>query len=162
MGKNVARKVRMTPIWYAILLMIIGVLLIVGGAGAAQTMTQIVITIIGVFLIVYGIINVLAGLAVLGIIQLVFGILMVCFAWFFYWLGFLVLGIILLANAIDRIAHHQGWLITNIISLIVGAAIILLSLGFKFEWAATLIEVIYIAAGVLLLVDGILMLVARK
>lgn len=162
MGKKVARKVRTTPIWYAILLIILGVLLVIGGAGMAETISKVVITVMGVFLLAYGIINTLAGFTFLGILQIIFGILMICFAWFFYWLAFLVLGVILFAYGISRIAHHQGWLITNIINLIVGLAIILLSMGFKFAWAETVVQIIYIVAGALLIVDGILILVRRS
>lgn len=161
MGKKVARKVRSTPLWYAIVLIILGALLIIGGAGMAETMSKVVITIMGVVLLAYGIVNTVVGFTFLGIIQILFGILMICFAWFFYWLAFLILGIILFAYAIERIAAHQGWLITNIVSLIVGLAIILLSLGFKFAWAETLIQVIYIVAGILLVIDGILIIVRR-
>lgn len=162
MAKYQAKKIRTTPIWYAILLMVIGVLLIIGGSSAAESITKGIITVAGVFLIVFGVINVIGGGFVMGVIQILFGILIAVFAWFFYWLCFLILGIVLFASGISRLVHHQGWILTNIVNLVVGVAIILLSLGFKFEWAQIAIEIIYITAGVLLLLDGILILVKRE
>lgn len=162
MAKYVARRIRTAPIWYAILLMVIGILLIIGGSGAAESITKGIITVVGVLLAVFGVINAIAGFFVMGVIQILFGILIAVFAWFFYWLCFLILGIVLFASGISRLMRHQGWIVTNIVNLVVGIAIIILSLGFKFEWAQVAVEILYISAGVLLLLDGILILVKRN
>ena len=162
MAKYVARRIRTAPIWYAILLMVIGILLIIGGSGAAESITKGIITVVGVLLAVFGVINAIAGFFVMGVIQILFGILIAVFAWFFYWLCFLILGIVLFASGISRLMRHQGWIVTNIVNLVVGIAIIILSLGFKFEWAQVAVEILYIFAGVLLLLDGILILVKRN
>ncbi len=161
MAKYKARKLSITPIWYSILMIVIGALLIAGGSSAASSISQVMVTVIGVLLLVFGILNTISGFITLGVIQLLFGILMIVFAWLFCWLAFLVLGIVLFAYGIQGLARKDGWFLTNIIDIVIGVAIILLSLGFKLNWAATLVEIIYIAAGVLLVIDGILSLIKR-
>ena len=162
MAKYVARRIRTTPIWYAVLLMVIGALLIIGGSGAAESITKGIITAVGVLLAAFGIVSLIAGDFIMGVVVILFGILIAVFAWFFYWLCFLILGIVLFASGVTRLVYHRGWIITNIVNLVVGVAIVLLSLGFKLEWAQVAVEALYITAGVLLLLDGILILVKRN
>lgn len=162
MAKYRARKIRTTPIWYAIVLMIIGTLLIVGGSTAAENISKWMVTIIGIVLIVFGVLSAAAGLVTTGIVEILFGVLMVVFAWLFYWVAFLFLGICLFAYGIRNLAFHSGFIIANIIDLIVGLAIILLSMGFKFQWNAIVVEVIYIIAGAMMFIDGIMMLIGKK
>ena len=162
MAKYVARRIRTTPIWYAILLMVIGALLIIGGSGAAESITKGIITVVGVLLAAFGIVSLIAGDFIMGVVLILFGILIAVFAWFFYWLCFLILGVVLFASGVTRLVYHRGWIITNIVNLVVGVAIVLLSLGFKLEWAQVAVEALYITAGVLLLLDGILILVKRN
>ncbi len=162
MAKYTAKKIRTTPIWYAIVLMIIGALLIVGGSSAAENISKWMVTVIGIVLIVFGVLSAASGLVSTGIVEILFGVLMVVFAWLFYWVAFLFLGICLFAYGIRNLALHSGFILTNIIDLIVGLAIILLSMGFRFQWNAILIEVIYIVAGAMMFIDGIMMLVGKK
>ncbi len=162
MAKYRARKIRATPIWYAIVLMIIGALLIVGGSTAAENISKWMVTIIGIVLIVFGVLSAAAGLVTTGIVEILFGVLMVVFAWLFYWVAFLFLGICLFAYGIRNLAFHSGFILANIIDLIVGLAIILLSMGFKFQWNAIVVEVIYIIAGAMMFIDGIMMLIGKK
>ena len=162
MAKYVARRIRTTPIWYAVLLMVIGALLIIGGSGAAESITKGIITAVGVLLAAFGVVSLSAGDFIMGVVVILFGILIAVFAWFFYWLCFLILGIVLFASGVTRLVYHRGWIITNIVNLVVGVAIVLLSLGFKLEWAQVAVEALYITAGVLLLLDGILILVKRN
>lgn len=161
MAKYKAKKLGVTPILYSILMIVMGVLLIVGGSSAAANISQIMVTVIGAILIVFGIYNAVIGFIGLGAVQMVFGILMIAFAWYFVWLAFLFLGVILFAYGIQGLVRKDGWFLTNIIDLVIGVAIILLALGFKFSWAATLVEIIYIVAGVMLVIDGILSLIRR-
>ena len=162
MAKYVARRIRTTPIWYAGRLMVIGALLIIGGSGAAESITKGIITAVGVLLAAFGIVSLITGDFIMGVVLILFGILIAVFAWFFYWLCFLILGIVLFASGVTRLVYHRGWIITNIVNLVVGVAIVLLSLGFKLEWAQVAVEALYITAGVLLLLDGILILVKRN
>ncbi len=161
MAKYIARRIRTTPVWYAILLMVIGILLIIGGSGAAESITKGIITVVGLLIAAFGIITLIAGGFIMGVILILFGILIAVFAWFFYWLCFLILGVVLFASGVSRLANHQGWILTNIVNLVVGIAIVLLSLGFKLQWAEIAVEILYIVAGALLLLDGILALVKR-
>ncbi len=161
MAKYVAKKVGEAPLWYAIVLMVVGILLIIGGSSAAESISKWMITVIGIVLAVFGILSMLGGLIGTGIVIVAFGALMITFAWLFYWLAFLILGISLLAYGIRGIAYHSGWILTNIVDLIIGVAIISLSLGFRFNWASTIIEIIYIASGALMFVDGLLILVRK-
>lgn len=108
MAKYVARKIRTTPIWYAILLMVIGILLIVGGSGAAESITKGIITAVGVLLAAFGIIRLIAGDFIMGVVLILFGILIAVFAWFFYWLCFLILGVVLFASGVTRLVYHRG------------------------------------------------------
>ncbi len=162
MAKYTAKKIRTTPIWYAIVLMIIGALLIVGGSSAAENISKWMVTVIGIVLIVFGVLSAASGLVSIGIVEILFGVLMVVFAWLFYWVAFLFLGTCLFAYGIRNLALHSGFILTNIIDLIVGLAIILLSMGFRFQWNAILIEVIYIVAGAMMFIDGIMMLIGKK
>lgn len=94
----------------------------------------------------------------MGAICLAVGLLIVIFAWTLVWIAFLALGVSLLTLGILGLVRHAGWILVNIIGLVIGIAIVFLSFGINFAWAKNVMQILSILCGVALFVDGVLLL----
>lgn len=144
---------------YAILLIVLGILFLVGGAGTAKNLLNIILTVGGVVLVVLGVLNLLAGLLPIGIAYLIFGVLLIAFAWTFAWIAFLTIGVLLLVNGIANLVKRRGWVVNNLIALVVGILVLLLAFGVN--WAWSFVNIIFYVVGALMIVEGILVLVKK-
>lgn len=144
---------------YAILLIVLGILFLVGGAGTAKNLLNIILTVGGVVLVVLGVLNLLAGLLPIGIAYLIFGVLLIAFAWTLAWIAFLAIGVLLLVNGIANLATRRGWVVNNVIALVVGILVLLLAFGVN--WAWSFVNIIFYVVGALMIVEGILVLVKK-
>ena len=144
---------------YAILLIVLGILFLVGGAGTAKNLLNIILTVGGVVLVVLGVLNLLAGLLPIGIAYLIFGVLLIAFAWTLAWIAFLAIGVLLLVNGIANLAKRRGWIVNNVIALVVGVLVLLLAFGVN--WAWSFVNIIFYVVGALMIVEGILVLVKK-
>lgn len=144
---------------YAILLIVLGILFLVGGAGTAKNLLNIILTVGGVVLVVLGVLNLLAGLLPIGIAYLIFGVLLIAFAWTFAWIAFLTIGVLLLVNGIANLVKRRGWVVNNVIALVVGILVLLLAFGVN--WAWSFVNIIFYVVGALMIVEGILVLVKK-
>lgn len=144
---------------YAILLIVLGILFLVGGAGTAKNLLNIILTVGGVVLVVLGVLNLLAGLLPIGIAYLIFGVLLIAFAWTLAWIAFLAIGVLLLVNGIANLAKRRGWIVNNVIALVVGILVLLLAFGVN--WAWSFVNIIFYVVGALMIVEGILVLVKK-
>ncbi len=145
---------------YAILLIVLGILFLVGGAGTAKNLLNIILTVGGVVLVVLGVLNLLAGLLPIGIAYLIFGVLLIAFAWTLAWIAFLAIGVLLLVNGIANLAKRRGWIVNNVIALVVGVLVLLLAFGVN--WAWSFVNIIFYVVGALMIVEGILVLVKKN
>lgn len=153
-------KLSNASLLYAILSIVIGVMLLVGGFGAAADIMKWVVLVMGIVLVVFGILALTSGAVTVGVVELVVGILMIVFAWTLVWLAFLILGILLLAAGIQGITK-KGNIIVTILDIVLGIALICLSLGLNWGWNATVVNVIFYITGALMIVDGILVLIKK-
>ena len=144
---------------YAILLIVLGILFLVGGAGTAKNLLNIILTVGGVVLVVLGVLNLLAGLLPIGIAYLIFGVLLIAFAWTLAWIAFLAIGALLLVNGIANLVKRRGWVVNNVIALVVGILVLLLAFGVN--WAWSFVNIIFYVVGALMIVEGILVLVKK-
>ena len=144
---------------YAILLIVLGILFLVGGAGTAKNLLNIILTVGGVVLVVLGVLNLLAGLLPIGIAYLIFGVLLIAFAWTFAWIAFLTIGVLLLVNGIANLVKRRGWVVNNVIALVVGILVLLLAFGVN--WAWSFVNIIFYVVGALMIVEGVLVLVKK-
>ena len=144
---------------YAILLIVLGILFLVGGAGTAKNLLNIILTVGGVVLVVLGVLNLLAGLLPIGIAYLIFGVLLIAFAWPLAWIAFLAIGVLLLVNGIANLVKRRGWVVNNVIALVVGILVLLLAFGVN--WAWSFVNIIFYVVGALMIVEGILVLVKK-
>ncbi len=147
--------------WYAIFSIVIGILLVVGGTGAAANISQIMVTIMGVILLAFGIVNLCFGAIFYGVGELVLGILMICFAWQFVWAAYLILAIMMLVNGVSGLVDHHTSVIVNILDIIVGLALFITAIGIRTNWANEVTNIFFYVTGALMIVDGILVLVRR-
>ena len=147
--------------WYAIFSIVIGILLVVGGTGAAANISQIMVTIMGVILLAFGIMNLCFGAIFYGVGELVLGILMICFAWQFVWAAYLILAIMMLVNGVSGLVDHHTSVIVNILDIIVGLALFITAIGIRTNWANEVTNIFFYVTGALMIVDGILVLVRR-
>ena len=154
------KKTIQSYVLYAILLIVLGILFLVGGAGTAQHLLNIVLTVGGVVLIVLGVLNFVVGLLPLGIFYLVFGILLVALSWTIAWVAFLVIGVALLGNGIANLVRGRGWGVNDVIALVVGVLVLLLAFGVN--WAWSFVNIIFYVVGALMIVEGILVLVKKN
>ena len=142
----------------AITMMLIGIALAIGGTGFLTNAFEVIVTIIGVFLIAFGIVCFVSHVFPMGAICLAVGLLIVIFAWTLVWIAFLALGVSLLTLGILGLIRHAGWILVNIIGLVIGVAIVFLSFGIHFAWAKNVMQILSILCGVALFVDGVLLL----
>ena len=153
------KKTIQSYVLYAILLIVLGILFLVGGAGTAKNLLNIILTVGGVVLVVLGVLNLLAGLLPIGIAYLIFGVLLIAFAWTLAWIAFLAIGVLLLVNGIANLAKRRGWIVNNVIALVVGILVLLLAFGVN--WAWSFVNIIFYVVGALMIVEGILVLVKK-
>ena len=153
------KKTIQSYVLYAILLIVLGILFLVGGAGTAKNLLNIILTVGGVVLVVLGVLNLLAGLLPIGIAYLIFGVLLIAFAWTFAWIAFLAIGVLLLVNGIANLVKRRGWVVNNVIALVVGILVLLLAFGVN--WAWSFVNIIFYVVGALMIVEGILVLVKK-
>ena len=153
------KKTIQSYVLYAILLIVLGILFLVGGAGTAKNLLNIILTVGGVVLVVLGVLNLLAGLLPIGIAYLIFGVLLIAFAWTLAWIAFLAIGVLLLVNGIANLVKRRGWVVNNVIALVVGILVLLLAFGVN--WAWSFVSIIFYVVGALMIVEGILVLVKK-
>ena len=144
--------------WLAVVLIVFGLALALGGIGAAQNIANILITIIGVILIAYGIVSIFSlGLMLLGIIEIAIGVVIIVFSWTILWIALLILGIALVVYGIRGLLSKQkAYFLSSVLQLVAGVLILLVSFGNRFAWE--FVNVLYIISGVLMIVDGVLIL----
>ena len=148
----------------AIVFMILGACLMLGGFGAASNMMSIIFTIMGIVLVVLGVLSAVAGIISLAVVELALGVLMIIFAWTLTWVAFLVIGVYLFVVGLTGILGKSANKLVFIIDFIIGLLLILRAFGVHLtgDWVAVALNVITIVAGALLFVDGLLMLIAKK
>lgn len=150
------RKISTSVAVYALLLIVLGILFLVGGAGTATHLMEILVTVMGVALIVWGVLSIAHKDVTAGIIQILVGVLLIVFSWTVIWIAYIALGIGLAIIGVSGIVQKQGRLVTNIVDLIIGIILILLAFGEKGAWSVA--NVFFYIVGALMIVDGIMVL----
>ena len=145
------------PLLYAISMMVIGILMIIGGAGFAKSAMGILITVLGAVLVVFGVLSLLKKDILNGVLYLLFGILLIVFAWTIAWVAFLVLGaVLLLSGILNLIREKKTNVVKNVLSLVLGVLVLLLAFGVHFAW--TFLNIVFYVIGGLFILEGILVL----
>ena len=144
--------------WPAVILIVLGLALALGGIGAAKNIANVLITIIGVILIAYGILSIFSlGLMLLGIIEIAVGVVIIVFSWTILWVALLILGISLIIYVLrGLLGGKKAYFLSSLLQLAAGVLVLLVSFGNHFAWE--FVNVLYIIAGVLMVVDGVLIL----
>ncbi len=144
--------------WTAVVLIAFGLALALGGIGAARNIANILITVIGVVLIAYGIVSILSlGLMLVGIIEIVIGVIIIIFSWTILWIALLILGIALVVYGLRGLASNKKtYFLSSLFQLVAGILVLLVSFGNHFAWE--FVNILYIIAGTLMIVDGVLIL----
>jgi hypothetical protein len=142
-------------IWYAIALLICGIMLIVGGVNGAQTIMQVIITVMGVIAIVFGAMAIFSRNILFGILVIILGIAMISFGWTIAWVAFLVNGVMMLIYGIAGLIKRQG-IFGSLMNILIGIVVIMIACGNKEAWDFA--NVFFYIAGGLLAVDSVLVL----
>lgn len=150
------RKISTSVAVYALLLIVLGILFLIGGAGTATHLMEIFVTVMGVALIVWGVLSIAHKDVTAGIIQILVGVLLIVFSWTVIWIAYIALGIGLAIIGVSGIVQKQGRLVTNIVDLIIGIVLILLAFGVQGAWSVA--NVFFYIVGALMIVDGIMVL----
>ena len=148
-------KSTMGRVWYALALLVAGIMLIVGGVNGAETIMGIVVTVIGAITVVLGVMSIFTHNVLYGIVEIIFGILMISFAWTIAWVAFLVNGVMMIAYGISGLIRRQG-IFSNIVNILVGLVIVFMGAGSAAAW--DFMNVFFYVAGAMLIVDSILVL----
>lgn len=151
-----SRKITTSAAVYALLLVVVGILFLVGGAGTAANLMNILVTVMGVALIVWGIVSIADKNVTAGIIQILVGVLLIVFSWTLTWVAYIFLGVGLAAVGISGLVRKQGRRVTNIADIVIGIVLVLLAFGVQGAWSAA--NIIFYVVGALMIVDGVLVL----
>lgn len=151
------RGTNSTWLWAAIARILLGILLLVGGISGAQAFVGTILTVIGVFAIVYGVISIVVLRSLpLAIIEIVIGVLLISFAWTIAWIAFLVIGVYLIAVSIRGLATSHV-IIPSILGMLAGVFIVLIGCGVNWAWSFG--NIFFYIAGALMVIDGICLLI---
>lgn len=145
---------------YAIALIVMGVMLLFGGFGSAQSIVNVVIMAFGIVVIVLGVMAVLAKSLLVGIVEIAIGVIIIVLSWTLVWVAFLVAGIALVVYGVKGIYNKKN-LISSIGMLVAGAVLVVLCFGTKDNWAYQIMNVLFYVAGGFLIVDGVLLLIKK-
>ncbi len=147
---------KMGRVWYALALLVAGIMLIVGGVNGANTIMGIIVTVIGAIVIAMGVMAICSHNVIMGIILIIFGILMISFAWTIAWVAFLVNGVMMIVGGISGLIKRNGGIFSNIMNILIGVVIVMLGCGSGAAW--DFMNVFFYIAGALLIVDSILVM----
>ena len=142
----------------AIFMIIIGIGLALGGVGFAGRIINILLTVLGVLIIVFGVLNVLGGNVVYGIGEIVIGIIVIVFGWTLFWVALIVIAVLMIVLGIQGLMNKAP-VISALGQILSGVLILLLAFGNKFAW--DFVNVLYIVAGVIMAIDGFLLLLKK-
>lgn len=139
----------------AIVYGVIGLLLIILKGGSLG----ILMTVVGALLCVMGVMDIAKGKdAIKGIVELICGVAIIVLGWLVADIVLLVFGIVLIVrSAMELIKNYKNGFAANlssIVSLVIGILLVVA------KWA--LMDVLCIVAGVIFLVDAVLMFVGKK
>ena len=148
-------KFTMGRVWYALALLVAGIMLIVGGVNGANDIMGIIITVIGAVVIVLGVMSIFTHNVIMGIVEIIFGILMISFAWNIAWVAFLVNGVMMVAYGLSGLFKKNG-IFSSIMNILIGVMIILVGVGNNAAW--DFLNVFFYISGGLLIVDSVLVL----
>lgn len=148
-----------SSILYAVMMIVFGVLLIVGGVNTADLLLKILVTVSGALVLGLGAFCLFNRSYFLGVTYLVIGILLIVLAWTMMWIAYLAAGIGLMIVATLGLIRRTGWVWSNVMNLVTGLFLVLLSLGVNFAWSFA--NILFIVIGAFLIVDGIVMLIKR-
>lgn len=143
----------------AIFDIVVGILLLVGGASTFDKMMSIIVTVYAVYLIVMGVLYVVSKNVLDGIINIVFGAVLLSIGWTsIAWISTLILGIYLIIVAIySTFSVFHLFKVSSLLTLLIGILLILIACGNHFAWQ--FINVFFYICGAFILVRGILTLV---
>ena len=147
---------KMGRVWYALALLVAGIMLIVGGVDGANTIMWIIFTVIGAITIVLGVMSICTRNILFGIVEIIFGILMISFAWTIAWVAFLVNGVMMIAYGLSGLIKRNGGIFSNIVNILVGVIIVFMGIGNKAAW--DFMNVFFYISGAMLIVDSILVM----
>ena len=153
------KKSKKEAIVTALSLIAVGLLFIV----FKNDIISLALTVIGGFLVVWGIINVINKLFYNGIIKIVFGALVLVAGWLFIQIALYLLGAFLLisgASELYRIFNHKIKKVTIslIASIIQPILSVMVAICLFFNQGNTL-SWVFIVSGVFLMIDGVVALV---
>ena len=143
---------------YAIMLIVIGILLALGGVGTAANLLKIALVVIGVIFIAYGIVAILAGALPFGIIEAVLGIIIIIFDVKILWIAYIVLAIVMILSGISNLTKKLP-VLPSLLQIGEGVLILLLAFGNRFAWS--FVNVVYIVIGVIMIINGVLLIIEK-
>lgn len=148
-------KFALGRVWYALALLVCGILLIVGGVDGANAIMEFLVTAIGVVSIVMGIVGLFSHQIFMGILMIVMGIGMISCAWTIAWVAFLLIGAMMLVSGFFGFFRGVGFF-TSLANVLVGVSILLIGFGNRFAWNCA--NIFFYVSGAMLVVDSVLVL----
>lgn len=150
MNRNLKR------ILLAVMDIVIGIMLLIGGAKAFNSIMSIVITVYSIYLIVVGVLLMIKHAPVfLSVANLVMGILLLVLGWTkIAWIACLILGIYLIVFTIVSMTKMRKLHLAKVITLFIGIMLMLIALGNNFAW--NFVNVFFYISGALILVQGVM------
>lgn len=147
---------KLKRILLAVMDILIGIMLLCGGANAFNRIMSIIITVYSIYLIVMGVMLMINHAPIfLSVANLVMGILLLILGWTkIAWIGCLILGIYLIAFTLASLFRLGKLHLAQVITLFIGVMLMLIALGNNFAWS--FVNVFFYISGALILVQGVL------
>ncbi len=139
---------------------VIGILLLIGGASSFNKMMSIIVTVYAVYLLVIGILLVLKKLFTTGIIDILCGVVLLCLGWTnIAWISTLLLGIYLLILSLYTFVTLKIFPFSSVFTCIIGVLLILISFGNHFAWQ--FVNVFFYICGAFIIIRGVMNLFGK-
>ncbi len=140
----------------AIFDIVIGILLLVGGASTFNQMMNIIVTVYAIYLIVIGVFYILNKNVLNGVVDILCGILLLCLGWTnIAWVATFILGIyLIIISFYTSFAILRIFRISSLLTCLIGVLLVMISFGSHFAWSFA--NIFFYICGAFILVRGIL------
>lgn len=140
----------------AIFDIVIGILLLVGGASTFNKMMNIIVTVYAIYLLVLGVMYILNKNVLNGVVDIACGVLLLCLGWTnIAWVATLILGIYLIVISIyTSFSILHLFRVSSLLTCLIGVLLVMISFGSHFAWQFA--NIFFYICGAFILVRGIL------
>ncbi len=135
---------------------VIGILLLVGGASTFNKMMNIIVTVYAIYLMVVGVLYITNKNVLNGLVDIICGVLLLCLGWTnIAWVATLILGVYLIVISVyTSFSILHLFRVSSLLTCLIGVLLVMISFGSHFAWQFA--NIFFYICGAFILVRGIL------